>query len=58
VKMTHKDCGGELYENPSMKYEYEGGVYPAIMCRKCNREVLGDAEVEIEGLQRGGHDQV
>ena len=45
--MKHKGCGGSLYESVTKFYEYEGSKYPAVKCRKCGKEIIGDAEVEI-----------
>jgi hypothetical protein len=45
--IRHKGCGGEVCADWSLQYEYEGYTVPAHRCRKCKREILGDAEVDL-----------
>lgn len=50
--MIHRDCGGEIILDESKTYDYEldNGVMtevPAWRCRKCGKEILGDAEIEL-----------
>lgn len=45
--MIHKNCGGEIIEDPSITYEYEGTNYPAFRCKKCGEEILGDAQIDL-----------
>jgi len=53
VILHHKNCGGELREDPSTIYSYEGSEIPAIRCHKCGQEIGGDAEIQesLEDLQ-------
>ena len=55
--MIHKGCGGSVKEDPAKPpYEYEGSVVPAYSCKQCGKEILGDAEVLVEGyddLEKG-----
>lgn len=47
--MQHRDCGGEVVESdaipPYISEEY--GRVAAYECRKCNTEILGDAQIEF-----------
>lgn len=51
--LHHRVCGGEIYEDQVNPYEWDDeeghhGPYPRMMCRKCNNEISGDAEIEEE----------
>lgn len=60
-RLLHKDCGGEAVERRDLEpYLYDSNEtgdpanlekhYPYV-CNKCNREILGDAEIDIEGME-------
>lgn len=46
--MIHRGCGGEVVEcdDEELAYEYEGSMHPALFCKRCHEEILGDAELE------------
>lgn len=48
--MTHLGCGGEIQEDWSKTYEYEGVKVPSYRCTKCHEEILGDAQIMLEGF--------
>ena len=53
--MTHKGCGGEIFQDKSVLYEYgreDGSVekIPALRCRKCGNEITGDPQIEDDGV--------
>lgn len=56
--MKHKDCGGEITEDethPGYTHVDEDGNdqwFPAIFCLKCGKEIVGDAEIELEDRGR------
>lgn len=45
--MRHKGCGGEIYYDWTVTYDYEGSTIPAARCTVCKQEILGDAEVVL-----------
>jgi len=55
--MTHKNCGGEIYEDKRKRYIYYVGnkkeIHYSQKCKKCNKEILGDCDI-ILGI--GGND--
>ena len=48
--MTHVGCGGEVKEDWSKTYAYEGCAVPAFRCVKCGNEILGDKEIHLPGF--------
>ena len=49
--MKHKDCGGDIEEDWSKRYEYDTDDdhierHPALRCKKCGEEVIGDSQIE------------
>jgi len=58
VKLVHRDCGGETYEDWADPFRYEmpflDGTarvhsHPRLRCRLCNVEITGDAMLEFVG---------
>lgn len=49
MKMTHKNCGGEVTESKSLPpYDSDDhGTVEAYECSKCMREILGDYQIEF-----------
>lgn len=45
--MRHVNCGGEIYYDWTVTYEYEGATIPAFRCVACKQEILGDVDVVI-----------
>lgn len=47
--LLHLGCGGDIVEDWSTTYDYDGEKCPALRCKKCGKEILGDAETMIDG---------
>ena len=50
--MKHKDCGGTIRESQTLFYEDETGRHPALFCMKCNKEILGDPEIDLGDFEQ------
>lgn len=48
---THAGCGGQIEEDWSKTYEYDGNdngkpeKFPAFRCSRCSKEIVGDAQI-------------
>lgn len=56
IRLVHKHCGGSVKEDWDDPYRFEGDdadafgkTVPRYVCDKCGKEILGDAEITIEG---------
>lgn len=52
--MRHKNCGGEIYYDWTVTYDYEGATIPSLRCAGCKKEILGDADASIPGFDETG----
>lgn len=52
-EMTHRGCGGQIAEDPTVTFDYEpgdGGVVvqvPAVFCARCGEHIEGDAQIDL-----------
>lgn len=54
--VEHKNCGGEIEEDWTTTYEYEGSKISSFRCKLCREEILGNRDVEIYYLDEGPYE--